>query len=187
MRLLGATGSRSLLGQVPPVGLPGKIVPQANVNLGMTMSEGTRDLVEGRPWWEVPAADIEEPWPRPGVKDREDWADLVNTFHPPVSAIGLRRGLLTALDVAITESGEYRVESEQQLLWLAMYLLTDMVKAGDEQLSWLIAEARHKGMSWTDIGAALGISKQAAHKRFARQVQSTLALAKTQESRSWPP
>jgi hypothetical protein len=32
-RLPGATGG-SLSGQVPPVGLPGKIVPQANVNLG---------------------------------------------------------------------------------------------------------------------------------------------------------
>lgn len=151
------------------------------------MSERARDLLEGRPWWDVPAADIEEPWPRPGLKDREAWADLVTTMRPPVSAIGLRRGLLVALDVAITQSGEYSVESEQQLLWLAMYLLTDMVKAGDEQLAWLIAEARHKGMSWTDIGAALGISKQAAHKRFARQVESTLALAETQEFRSWPP
>jgi hypothetical protein len=153
----------------------------------MTMSEGTRDLLGGRPWWDVPAADIKVPWPRPGLKDREAWANLVNTMHPPVSAIGLRRGLLAALDVAITESGEYGVESEQQLLWRAIYLLTDMLKAGDEQLSWLIAEARHKGMSWTDIGEALGISKQAAHKRFAGQVESTLALAETQAFPSWPP
>jgi hypothetical protein len=186
-RLPGATAGRSLLGQVPPVGLPGKIVPQANVNLGMTMSKGARDLLESRPWWDVPAADIEEPWPRPGLKDGGDWADLVNTFHPPVSAIGLRRGLLAALDRAITELGEYTVDSEQQLLWRAMYLLTDMLKAGDEQLTWLIAEARHKGMSWTDIGAALGISKQAAHKRFARQVESALASAPYQELSNWSP
>jgi hypothetical protein len=153
----------------------------------MTMDEDELDLSEAEPWWEVPAADVEEPWPRPGLKDREAWAEQVNTISAPVSAIALRRGLLAALDAAIMNRGEYSVESEQQLLWLAMYLLTDMVKAGDEQLTWLIAEARHKGMSWTDIGAALGISKQAAHKRFARQVKSTLALAATQEFRSWPP
>jgi hypothetical protein len=92
-----------------------------------------------------------------------------------------------ALDRAITELGEYTVDSEQQLLWRAMYLLTDMLKAGDEQLTWLIAEARHKGMSWTDIGAALGISKQAAHKRFARQVESALASAPYQELSNWSP
>jgi hypothetical protein len=80
------------------------------------------------------------------------------------------------------EYEEYVFESEQQLLWRALYLLTDMLKAGDEQLTWVIAEARHKGLSWTDIGAALGISKQAAHKRFARQLESTLALAAVLEA-----
>ena len=146
------------------------------------MDEDALDLWEAEPWWEVPAADIEEPWPRPGLKDREAWAEQVNTISAPVSAIALRRGLLAALDAAIMDRGVYSVESEQQLLWRAMYLLTDMVKAGDEQLTWLIAEARHKGMSWTDIGEALGISKQAAHKRFARQLESTLALAAALEA-----
>jgi hypothetical protein len=137
----------------------------------MTMSEDEFDPLEDRPWWDVPAAAIETPWPRPGLKDREAWAEQVDTISAPVSAVGLRKGLLAALDAG---AGRYVVETEQQLLWLAIYLLTDMVKAGDEQLSWLIAEARHKGLSWTDVGAALGISKQAAHKRFANQVASSL-------------
>ena len=68
------------------------------------------------------------------------------------------------------------METEQQLLWLGIYFLTDMVKAGDEQLLWLVAEARHKGLSWTEIGSALGISKQAAHKRFADQVNRAVSL-----------
>jgi len=33
------------------------------------------------------------------------------------------------------------------------------------------AAAIHAGMSWSDIGAAYGISKQAAHQRFARHVR----------------
>jgi hypothetical protein len=163
------------LGQALPIGLPGKIVPQANVNLRMTMSEG--EPGRRRPWWDAPTAAIEEPWPRPGLKDRDDWAETTDSY----SGRGLRSGLLAALDIAVEDEG-YVFESEQQLLWRAIYLLTDMLKAGDEQLTWLIAEARHKGMSWTDIGTSLGISKQAAHKRFARQLESTLALAAALEA-----
>ena len=60
---------------------------------------------------------------------------------------------------------------------MAIYLLTDLMKAGDEQLAWLIAEARHKGLSWAEVGEALGISKQGAHKRFAQQVESNRTAA----------
>lgn len=31
-------------------------------------------------------------------------------------------------------------------------------------------EAVEQGWSWTDVAAALGISRQAAHKKFARRV-----------------
>jgi hypothetical protein len=137
----------------------------------MTMSEDEFGHSQRRPWWDVTPATIEKPWPRPGLKDREAWAEQVNAISAPVSAVGLRKGLLAALDA---RASDYIVETEQQLLWLAIYFLTDMVKAGDEQLSWLIAEARHKGLSWAEVGAALGISKQAAHKRFASQVVSSL-------------
>jgi hypothetical protein len=33
------------------------------------------------------------------------------------------------------------------------------------------AAAIAAGMSWTDVGAAYGVSKQAAHQRFARHVR----------------
>ena len=35
----------------------------------------------------------------------------------------------------------------------------------------LVALARAQGFSWTEIGAALGVSRQAAHKRFAAVVR----------------
>jgi hypothetical protein len=137
----------------------------------MTMDEDETE--SRRHWWEVLAAAIETPWPRPSLKDRGAWVDQVATLSAPVSAVGLREGLIAALDVG---AREYVVETEQQLLWLGIYFLTDMVKAGDEQLLWLVAEARHKGLSWTEIGSALGISKQAAHKRFADQVNRAVSL-----------
>ena len=35
----------------------------------------------------------------------------------------------------------------------------------------LVALARSQGFSWNEIGAALGVSRQAAHKRFAAAVR----------------
>ena len=35
----------------------------------------------------------------------------------------------------------------------------------------LVALARDQGFSWNEIGAALGVSRQAAHKRFAAAVR----------------
>ena len=31
--------------------------------------------------------------------------------------------------------------------------------------------AVHRGWSWTDVAGALGVTRQAAHKKFARRVQ----------------
>lgn len=38
----------------------------------------------------------------------------------------------------------------------------------DQALSALVADARANGATWGDIGAALGITRQAAHQRYAR-------------------
>jgi hypothetical protein len=35
-----------------------------------------------------------------------------------------------------------------------------------------VAAARGGGASWSEVGAAFGISKQAAHQRFARHVRA---------------
>jgi hypothetical protein len=40
----------------------------------------------------------------------------------------------------------------------------------DRLLDHFVAQARDAGMSWTDIGAHLGVSKQAARQRFAERV-----------------
>lgn len=43
-------------------------------------------------------------------------------------------------------------------------------EAADESLRRAVADARANGDSWTVIGAALGISKQAAYERFHAHV-----------------
>lgn len=40
------------------------------------------------------------------------------------------------------------------------------VEAAEVQLARDVAEARQRGLSWEDIAAGLGVSKQAAHRRF---------------------
>jgi hypothetical protein len=34
----------------------------------------------------------------------------------------------------------------------------------------LVRLARHQGCTWADIGAAFGVTRQAAHRRFARDL-----------------
>lgn len=43
--------------------------------------------------------------------------------------------------------------------------------AGDQLLDHFVAQARHAGLSWTDIGDRLGVSKQAARQRFVDRTQ----------------
>jgi hypothetical protein len=44
---------------------------------------------------------------------------------------------------------------------------SEAVGAAEEALRVAVDNARRSGLSWSTIGAALGISKQAAHERFA--------------------
>jgi hypothetical protein len=40
------------------------------------------------------------------------------------------------------------------------------LRAAEEQLAVAVGSARHLGHSWSDLGAALGVSRQAAQQRF---------------------
>lgn len=50
-----------------------------------------------------------------------------------------------------------------------------------ERVDWvllsLVGEARGAGLSWEQVASALGVSRQAAHKRFAPYVAAALARA----------
>jgi hypothetical protein len=53
------------------------------------------------------------------------------------------------------------------LLATASVAAAALNEVGDTVLGYYVDRARRSGYSWTDISAALGVSKQAAHKRFA--------------------
>ena len=46
-------------------------------------------------------------------------------------------------------------------------MVAELSEVGDAVLGYFVDRARHAGASWTAISTALGVSKQAAHKRFA--------------------
>jgi hypothetical protein len=53
------------------------------------------------------------------------------------------------------------------LLATASTTVTSLSTVGDAVLDHFVAGARGQGRSWADISSVLGVSKQAAHKRFA--------------------
>src|SRR5712691_10313142 len=44
----------------------------------------------------------------------------------------------------------------------------ELACGGDELIGRFVAEARDAGCSWTEIGARMGVSKQAARQRFTQ-------------------
>jgi hypothetical protein len=53
----------------------------------------------------------------------------------------------------------------------AITVAAEASETGDGLLDRFVTQARHAGCSWTDIGARLGVSKQAARQRFADRTQ----------------
>ncbi len=54
----------------------------------------------------------------------------------------------------------------------AIIAANDVIAAGERALIQSVIAARSAGDSWTIIGAALGVSKQAASERFGKAVRA---------------
>ena len=48
--------------------------------------------------------------------------------------------------------------------------VAELAETGDAALGHFVDQCRRRGHSWTEISAALGVTKQAAHKRFSENV-----------------
>src|SRR5829696_9644616 len=69
----------------------------------------------------------------------------------------------------IEQSTESPLECLDQAIALGEVLAVEADRVTDH----FVGQARASGESWTSIGDRLGVSKQAARKRFADRVQST--------------
>ncbi|WP_405057426.1 ATP-dependent Clp protease ATP-binding subunit [Kribbella sp. NBC_01505] len=58
-------------------------------------------------------------------------------------------------------------DDELQQLGTAASTISELTSTGDAALGFFVDRARGAGKSWVEISAVLGVSKQAAHKRFA--------------------
>jgi hypothetical protein len=104
-------------------------------------------------------------WPFAAFKDSANWKEDVGEFD--TANAGLRHGLAVAFARMVEqERGELPRESEADVLITAIFCMQEMRRQFDEELAWLIAEARYKGVSWGKIASALEMTRQAAHKRF---------------------
>jgi hypothetical protein len=77
--------------------------------------------------------------------------------------------------------------SDDELTQLATAAVTisDLTSTGDAALGFFVDRARGAGKSWVEISAVLGVSKQAAHKRFADSWTARPAFERfTQRARS---
>ena len=109
-------------------------------------------------------------WPAASFDEGEDWVESAS--GPPNH--GLRVGLFVAFaDMAEWYSVSH--ETEEDRLLAAIYALSNMLEEGNTELSWLIAEARHKGVRWESIATGLGLkTRQGAQRRFGALVKERL-------------
>jgi hypothetical protein len=68
----------------------------------------------------------------------------------------------------------------------AMAVGEELASGGDELIGRCVAEARDAGCSWTEIGARMGVSKQAARQRFGRLPEAAVAAGLTPGGRLKP-
>lgn len=76
----------------------------------------------------------------------------------------------------VHESGD-RQRADPEGLGAALGHLAALAERVDWALLSVVGEARAAGMSWQAIGAALGVSKQAAQQRFGRYVARAVEQA----------
>lgn len=79
-----------------------------------------------------------------------------------------------AVKATVRERGQ-PMDGSTESLAAGLTALADLAERIDWGLLALTGEARSRGMSWSDIGAALGISRQAVHKRFSSYVAQAVA------------
>lgn len=63
-------------------------------------------------------------------------------------------------------AGDHAVEDPLDRLELACSTARELDEVADQLVTYFVNEARDAGLSWTQIGERMGVTKQAARKRF---------------------
>ena len=108
-------------------------------------------------------------WPYPSYADRV-WLGGERGSDRALAAV------VKALRTLVAEAGGQPSGEPADLL----AALAQLAAIG-ERVSWamlsLVGEARSQGVSWSGVGAALGVTKQAAQQRFGPYVAEALTRA----------
>ena len=72
----------------------------------------------------------------------------------------------SAADLAVLVEQRVRSNAPLERLEAAVTVVDELRGVGEEVLDRFVAEARAANCSWSEVGAALGVSKQAAQQRF---------------------
>jgi hypothetical protein len=110
-------------------------------------------------------------WPYPSYADRV-WLGGERGSDRALAAV------VKALRTLVAESGGQPSGEPADLL-----AALEQLAAFGERVSWamlsLVGEARTQGVSWSAVGSALGVTKQAAQQRFGPYVAQALEQATT--------
>lgn len=109
------------------------------------------------------------PWPYPSYADRR-WLGGDRGPDRPLAAV------VRTLRATVADSGGTATEEPDSLLD-ALSHLAEISERVDWAMLSLVGEARAHGVPWVMIGAALGVTKQAAQQRFAPYVKQALDQA----------
>jgi hypothetical protein len=83
---------------------------------------------------------------------------------------------LSQLVGVVTGESEARHQSALERIDLAESVVAELHNLGDRLVGYFVEQARAEGHSWADIGAHLGVSRQAAQQRYTPR-WSSLTLA----------
>jgi hypothetical protein len=107
------------------------------------------------------------PWPYPSYSDRR-WLGGERGRDRALAA------LVTAVRRTAAESGSAQSSEERETVLAGLGHLAAIAERVDWALLSLVGEARANGASWAAVGAALGVSRQAAQQRFAPWVAEAI-------------
>jgi hypothetical protein len=108
-------------------------------------------------------------WPYPSFADRR-WLGGERGADPVLAH------LVRAVRALVADTGGGQAADPDALLH-ALGQVADLAERADWALLSLVGELRCAGATWATIGAALGVTKQAAQQRFAGYVAQALEQA----------